>query len=87
MGHLPAWGSGKGLTTSHCKKLACYELLQTASETEGKGSLGGPRYRWEDNIRMDLREIGWEGVEWIRLAWDKDQWWDLGNMVMNLKVP
>jgi hypothetical protein len=40
---------------------------------EGKRSLGIPRRRWEDNIRMDLREIGWGGVDWIDLAYDRDQ--------------
>jgi hypothetical protein len=48
--------------------------------------LGRPRHRWEDGIRMDLREIGWEGVDWIQLAQDTDQWWALVNMVMNLRV-
>jgi hypothetical protein len=43
--------------------------------------------RWEDNIRMDLREIGWEGVEWIHLAQDRDQWRAVLNTVMNLWVP
>jgi hypothetical protein len=46
-----------------------------------------PRRRWEDNIRMDLREIGWEGVDWIHLAQDRDQWWALVNTVMNFGVP
>jgi hypothetical protein len=41
---------------------------------EGKRPLGSPRRRREDNIRMDLREIGWEGVDWIHLAQDRDQW-------------
>jgi len=45
-----------------------------------------PRYRWEDNIRMDLRKTGWEGVDRIHLAHDRDQWWVLVNMVMNLWV-
>jgi hypothetical protein len=43
--------------------------------------------RWEDNIKMDLRVIGWEGVVWIHLAQDGDQWRDLVNMVMNLRFP
>jgi hypothetical protein len=41
----------------------------------------------KDNIRMDLKEIGWESVEWIHLAQDRDWWWALVNMVMNLQVP
>jgi hypothetical protein len=40
---------------------------------EGKGPLGRPRRRWENNIKTDLREIGWEGVDWIHLAQDRDQ--------------
>jgi hypothetical protein len=43
-------------------------------KSEGKRSLGRPRRRWEDNIRMDLRETGWEDVDWIHLAQDRDQW-------------
>jgi hypothetical protein len=49
--------------------------------------LGRPRRRWEDNIRMDLREIGWSGIDWIDLAQDRDQWRALVNRVMNLWVP
>jgi len=44
-----------------------------------------PRHRWEDNIKLDLREIGIDGVNWIQLAWDK--WLAFVNMVMNLQVP
>jgi hypothetical protein len=54
---------------------------------EGKRPLDRPRRRWEDNIRMDLREIGWGGMDWIDLAQDRDQWRTLGNTVMNLGVP
>jgi hypothetical protein len=53
---------------------------------EGKKPLGRPRYRWED-IRMDLREIGLEGVDWIHLAQDKYQWWATVSVVMNLQDP
>jgi hypothetical protein len=42
--------------------------------------------RWEDGIRMNLREIDWESVEWIQLAQDRDQWWAFVNTVMNLRV-
>jgi hypothetical protein len=52
-----------------------------------KRPLGRPRCRWEDNIKLDLREIGIDGVNWIRLAQDRVQWWALMNMVMNLWVP
>jgi hypothetical protein len=46
-----------------------------------------PRHRWEDNIRMDLRETGWEGVDWMGLAQDSGQWRAFVNTVMNLQVP
>jgi hypothetical protein len=46
-----------------------------------------PRRRWVDNIRMDLKEIGWDGMDWIDLAQDRDQLRALVNMVMNLRVP
>jgi hypothetical protein len=54
---------------------------------EGKRPLGRLRRRWGDNIRMDLREIGWGGMDWIDLAQDRDQWKALVNTVMNLRVP
>jgi hypothetical protein len=54
---------------------------------EGKRSLGRPRRRWEDTIKMDLREIGWGGMGWIDLTQDRDQWRDIVNTVMNLRVP
>jgi hypothetical protein len=53
---------------------------------EGKRSLGTPTCRWVDWIKMDLREIGWGGVEWIHLAQDRNRWQALGNAVMNLQV-
>jgi hypothetical protein len=54
---------------------------------EGKRPLGRPRCRWEDNIRMDLQEVGCAGMDWIGLAQDRDRWWVLVNAVMNLRVP
>jgi hypothetical protein len=53
---------------------------------EGKKPLGRPSRRWVDNIKIDLREIGWDGMEWVDLAQDGDQWRALGNMVMTLQV-
>jgi hypothetical protein len=53
---------------------------------KGKRPLGRPRRRWENGIRMDLREIGWIGMEWIFLAQDRDRWRTLANGVMNLRV-
>jgi hypothetical protein len=61
-----------------------YNIL--AGKPEGKRSLGRRRRRGEDNIRMDLREIGWEGVDCIHVVQDRDQWRDV-NTVMNLQVP
>jgi hypothetical protein len=54
---------------------------------EGKRPLGRPRRRWEDNIRMDLREIGCDGMDWIDLVQDRDQLRAFVNTVMNLRVP
>jgi hypothetical protein len=49
----------------------------------GKRPLGRPRRRWVDNIKMDLREIGWDGMDWIDLAQNRDQW----RALVNLRVP
>jgi hypothetical protein len=57
-----------------------YRILMGMSE--GKRPLGRPRRRWVDNIKMDLREIGWDGV-----AQDRDQWRALVNTILNLRVP
>jgi hypothetical protein len=54
---------------------------------EGKRPLGRPRLGWEDNIKIDLREIGWADMDWIDLAQDRDQWRALVNTVVNLRVP
>jgi hypothetical protein len=55
-------------------------------KTEGKRSLGRQMRRWEDGIRMDLRETGWESVDRIQLAQDRDRWRALVNTVMNHRV-
>jgi hypothetical protein len=55
-------------------------------EPEGKRPLGKPRRRWVDNIEIYLREIGWDSMDWIGLALDRDQWRALVNTVMNLRV-
>jgi hypothetical protein len=62
-----------------------YRIL--VGKPEGKGSLGRPRRRLVDDIKMDLIEIGWNGMDWIELAQDRDQWRALVNTVMNLQVP
>jgi hypothetical protein len=56
-------------------------------KSEGKRLLGKPRCRWENGITMDLREIGWEVVDWIHLAQERDRWRALVNTVMNPRVP
>jgi hypothetical protein len=54
---------------------------------EGKRPLGRPRRRWEDNIKMDLQEVGCRNMDWIELAQDMDRWRALVNAVKNLRVP
>jgi hypothetical protein len=54
---------------------------------EGKRPLGRPRRRWEDNIKMDLQELGYGDMDWIELAQDSDRWRALVTAVMNLRVP
>jgi hypothetical protein len=67
------------------EKRNAYRLL--VGKPEGKSPLTGPRCMWVDNIKMDLLEIGWGGVDWIGLAQDRDKWIALVNAVMNLRVP
>jgi hypothetical protein len=54
---------------------------------EGKRPLGRPRHRWEENIKMDLQQVGCGGKDWIGLAQDRDRWQALVTVVMNLWVP
>jgi hypothetical protein len=54
---------------------------------EGRRPLGRPRRRWEGNIKMNVREVGWGGMDWINLVQDKKRWRALVNTVMNLRVP
>jgi hypothetical protein len=61
-----------------------YKVLM--GNPEGKRSLGRPRRRWEDGIRIDLREIGWGSVGCIQLDQDRDRWRAFVNTVMNLRV-
>ena len=68
-------GEGRGL----------YKVL--VGKPEGNRLLGRTRSRWEDNIKMDLQEVGCGGMDWIDLARDKDRWRALVNAVMNLRVP
>jgi hypothetical protein len=64
----------------------CIYCRILVGKPEGKRPLGRPRRRWADNIQMDLRKIGWGGMDWIDLAQDRDQWRVLVNTVMNLRV-
>jgi hypothetical protein len=72
-GHVARMGEGRKL----------YKVW--VGKPEGKRSLGRPRRRWEDGIRMDLREIG-GSVDWIQLAQDRDRWRAVVSTVMNLPV-
>ena len=54
---------------------------------EGRRPLGRSRLKWEDNIKMDLQEVGCEGMDWIELAQDRNRWRALVNVVMNIRVP
>jgi hypothetical protein len=74
-GHVACMGEGRG----------AYRVL--VGRPEGKRPLGRPRCRWEDNIKMDLKEIGIDGANWIQLAQDRVQWQAFVNTVMNLQVP
>jgi hypothetical protein len=69
----------------HREKRNAYRILM--GKPDGKRPRGRPRRRWVDNIKMDLREIGWDGMDWIDLAQDRDQWRAPVNTVMNLRVP
>jgi hypothetical protein len=74
-----------GNVASMGKKRNAYRLL--VRKPEGKRPLGRLRRRWVDKIRMDLIAVGWDDVEWIGLAQDRDKWRALVNAVMNLRVP
>jgi hypothetical protein len=67
------------------EKRNAYTIL--VGKPEGKRPLVRPRRRWADNIKRDLREIEWDGMDWIDLAQDRDQWRALVNTVMNILVP
>jgi hypothetical protein len=62
-----------------------YKIL--VGKPEGKRPLGKCRNKWEDNIKMDLRENGLPGVDGIHMAQERDQWWAVVNILMNLSVP
>ena len=74
VGHVARMGRGEA-----------YSFL--VGKPEGKRSLGRPRCRWEDSNKMDLQEVGFGGMGWIKLAQDRDRWRALVNAVMNLRIP
>jgi hypothetical protein len=76
---------GTGFFYSMGEVRGAYNIL--VGRPEGRRPLGRPRHRWEDNIKMDLREIGFGDVDWIDLAQNRGRWRALVNMVMNLQVP
>jgi hypothetical protein len=67
------------------EKRNAYRIL--VLKPEGNRPLGKPRRRWVDNIKMDLREIEWDGLDWIDMAQGRDQWRALVNTVLNFRVP
>ena len=73
-GHVARMGERRGV----------YRVL--VGKPEGKRPLGRPRRRWEDDIKMDLQEMGCGGMDWIELSQDRDRWRALVNVVMNLRI-
>jgi hypothetical protein len=67
------------------EKRNAYRIL--VGKPQGKKTLGRPRCRWVDNIKMDLGEIRWSGINWIDLAQDRDQWRALVNTAIHFRVP
>ena len=74
-GHVACMGERRGV----------HRVL--VGKPEGKRPMGRPRRRWEGNIKMDLQEVGGGYWDWMELAQDRDRWWALVSMVMNLRVP
>jgi len=75
VGHVARTGDSTGV----------YRVLMW--KPEGNRPIGGPRRRWEDNIRMDHQEVGCGGMDWVELVQDRDRWRALVNAVMYLRVP
>jgi hypothetical protein len=74
-----------GACSTHSRDEKCYKIL--VGNPPGKSPPGRPRRCWENNIRIDIREMEWESVDWTHLAQDRDQWKPLLYTVINLRVP
>jgi hypothetical protein len=75
----------RSFITTNGEKKNVYRIL--VGNLDGKRPLGRPRRKRVYNMKMDLREIGWDGIDWIDLAQGRDQWRALINTIMNLRVP
>jgi len=75
VGHVACTGDSRGV----------YRVW--VGKPDRKRPLRRSRHRWEDNIKMELQEVGCGGMDWIDLAHDRDRWWALVNVIMNLQVP
>jgi len=75
VGHVARMGKRRGI----------YRVL--VGKPEGKRPLGRPKFRWENNIKMDLQEVECGSMDWIELAQGRDRWWVCVNAIMNLRVP
>jgi hypothetical protein len=73
-----------GACSTYGKKRGAYRIL--VGRPEGRRPFGGPRRRWEGNIKMDLQNVGW-GMDWIQLAQGRERWRTFVNAAMNLRVP
>jgi hypothetical protein len=82
---VKSWMRRLGHVACIVEKWNAYGVL--AGKPEGKRPLGRSRRRWENNSKTNLRDIGWDGMDWIRLAQDRDQWRALVIMAMKLQVP
>ena len=67
------------------ERRGAYRVL--VEKPQGKRKLGSPRHRQEDNIKIDIQEIVWEGLNWINLAQDRDRWWTVQDAVVKSQVP
>ena len=74
-GHVALMGEGR------------HVYMVVVGKPEGKNPMGRPRRKWEDNIKMDLQEVGYGGMYWFELAQDRDRWGALVNAVMKFRVP